>query len=116
MDVGNRHEDRNLQHLLAEVFIFADHLGHHHAAVAGSEHQVGIVDAHAPRFAEERHDEKPEQQQEYRAAPQKRSCRVADQQPVEQPPNQEADQPRDEDDFVTFLIDFHGIREGLADK
>ena len=35
-----------------------------HTAVAGGEDQIGIVDAHAPRLAEERHDEEPEEQQE----------------------------------------------------
>ena len=38
-------------------------LGHDHAAVAGSEDQIGVMDFHAARLAEERHDEEPEQQQ-----------------------------------------------------
>ena len=64
VDVGDGHEDRDLEHLLLEVLVLVDDLGHDDAAVAGCEGQVGVVDAHAAGFAEEGDDEEPEQQQQ----------------------------------------------------
>ena len=105
VDVRNGHEDRNLQHLLLEVLVLGDDLRHDHAAVAGSEDQIGVVDAHPAGFAEEGYDEEPEQQQHEGAEPQQRDVRIVDQQMVKQPPQKQADSARDADDFVSFLID-----------
>ena len=107
MDVGDGHEDRDLQHLLFEVFVLRHDLRHDHAAVAGGEDQVGIVDAHPAGLAEERHDEEPEQQQHDGAEPQQRDVRVVDQQMIEQPPQEQADNSRNADDLISFLIDSH---------
>ena len=107
VDVRNGHEDRNLQHLLLEVLVLGDDLRHDHAAVAGSEDQIGVVDAHPAGFAEEGYDEEPEQQQHEGAEPQQRDVRIVDQQMEKQPPQKQADSARDADDFVSFLIDSH---------
>ena len=63
MDIGHGHEDRDLQHLLLQVFGFLHDLRHDHAAVAGRENQVGIVYPHTAGFPEKRDDKEPKQQQ-----------------------------------------------------
>ena len=107
VDVGNRHENRNLQHLAVEVLLLADHLGHHHTAVARREDQVRIVDAHAARLTEEGHNEKPEQQQQDGAQPHDADVGMVDEQMVNQPPQQQAEDARKADDSVSFLVDSH---------
>ena len=115
VDVGDRHEDRDLHHLLLKVFRLADHLGHHHPAVARCEDQIVVMDPDPPRFAEEGHDEEPEEQQENRASPHQGRARFVDQHPVEEPPDQQAHGTRNSDDLVSFLVDSHiSVRFGVT--
>ena len=107
VDVGDRHEDRYLHHLPIEILALVYRFGHDHTAVAGGEDQIGVVDLHAARLAEERHDEKPEKQHQYDQHPHERTVVVAAQQAIDPRTEQQTNQAGDTDDFVTFLIDFH---------
>ena len=107
VDVRDRHEDRDLQHLATEVLGLLHVLRHDDAPVARGEDQIGIVDPHPAGFAEKRHDEEPEEQQEHRSAPQQHHTRIALEQPVKHPPDKQANDARDADDLVAFLVYSH---------
>ena len=109
MDVGDGHEDRNLEHLLIQILVFLHDFGHDDAAVAGRKGEVGIVDAHAAGFPEKRDDKEQEPQQQHGAHPQQRNIRVADQQVIDQPPQKYANGAGNADNFVAFFIYSHNL-------
>jgi hypothetical protein len=66
--VGNRHKDRDLEHLLLDILIIRNDLRHHNTAIAGREDEFVIVNLHTAGLAEEGHDKEPkdeEQRAEY---------------------------------------------------
>ena len=111
VDVRNRHEDRDLHHLLIEIFAFVYGFRHDDTAVAGREDQIGIMNLHTPGFAEKGHDEEPEQQHQDDHDPYERIVVVVAQQVIDARAEQQADQARDADDFVALFIDFHLNRD-----
>ena len=107
VNVGNRHEDRNLQHLPIEVFALVHHFGHYDPAVARSEDQLRIMDLHTPRLPEKCHDKEPKQHKQNGSEPEQSRFGMARHQIVHQRPKQETDDSCQPDNLVAFLVYFH---------
>ena len=107
VNVGNRHEDRNLQHLPIEVFALVHHFGHYDPAVARSEDQLRIMDLHTPRLPEKCHDKEPKQHKQNGSEPEQSRFGMARHQIVHQRPKQETNDSCQPDNLVAFLVYFH---------
>lgn len=64
MYVGDRHEDRYLQHLAIYVLMFVYYLGDNNAAITRREYKLVIVNLHTTWLAEKGCNEEPEYDQE----------------------------------------------------
>ena len=62
--VRYRHKDRDLHHLLLEIFIVGDYLGDHHTTIAGREYKLRVVNLHTAWLAKEGCYKEPEDEQE----------------------------------------------------